>query len=74
MTDTQKRNVNNNIVKHVLSIKKKIGTPRKSVVKRLFSIKRDSKTNKHIFIIVVTKSTIINASIVKLLSNEFNFV
>ena len=45
MINKRKRAVNNNIVKHVLSIKKKIETSRKLIVKKLFSIKCDSKIN-----------------------------
>ena len=74
MIDTRKKIINNDIVKHVFSIEKKIETSRKLIVKRLFSVKRDSKINTQIFIIVVTKLTVINTSIVKLFSNEFNHV
>ena len=72
--NTRRRVVNNNTVKHVFSIKKKIQKLQKSVVKRLFSVKCDLKINMQTSIIVVTKSIIINESIVKLLSSEFNHV
>ena len=74
MIDTQKRTVNNNTVKHALSIKKKVEALRKSIVKKLFSVKRNSKINLLTFTIVVTKLTIINISIVKSLLNKFNHV
>ena len=45
MINTRKKIVKNDIVKHVLLIEKKIETSRKSIVKKLFSVKRDSKIN-----------------------------
>ena len=65
--------MDNDTIKHVLSIKK-VGAPRKLMVKRLFSVKHDSKINIQVFAIVVTKLTIIDVSTVKLFSNEFNHV
>ena len=74
MIDMRRRIVKNSIIKHVFSIEKKIEALRKSNVKKLFFIKRDSKINIQTFVIVVTKSTIIDASIIKLFLNEFNYV
>ena len=74
MIDTQRKAVNSNTVKNALSIKKKLEVSRKSNIKKLFSVKRDSKIYTQAFIIVVTRSAIINASIVKSFSNEFNHI
>ena len=74
MINTRRKVVKSDTVKHAFSIEKKIEASRKSIIKKLFSVKRDSKINTQTFIIVVTKSTIIDTSIVKSLSNEFNHV
>ena len=74
MIHTRRRTVNNNTVKHTFSIKKKIKVLRNSIVKRLSSVKRDLKINTQTFAIVVTKSTIIDVSIVKSFSNEFDYL
>ena len=74
MIDTRRKVVNNDTAKHIFLIEKKIEASRKSIVKKLFSVKRGSKINTQIFIIVVTKSTIIDILIVKLFSSEFNHV
>ena len=45
MINTQKRAVNNNTVKDILSIKKKIEALRKSIIKNCFSVKHNSHIN-----------------------------